>query len=72
MENPDINNIENEDEVQIPVNLERYLKDNLGVFKFVGDVVNLYATGFVKVGMNMITPSSYEFEKDENNQNNKL
>lgn len=57
-----------EDEVTIPVDLERFLKDNIGVFKFVGEVVNIYSAGFMKVVLEMITPSSYEFEKKDNNQ----
>lgn len=65
MENHDINEVTDPNEIQIPVNLERYLQDNLNVFKFAGNVVNLYFTSFVKTGMEMISPASYDFERDE-------
>lgn len=67
MENNDVIT-QHEDEVVLPVDLERYLKDNIGVFKFAGDVLNLYSVGFAKVGLEMITPSSYEFEQKDDHQ----
>ncbi|GAB1397169.1 MAG TPA: hypothetical protein PKN57_06125 [Saprospiraceae bacterium] len=65
MENHDVNEQAQPDEIKIPVNLEKYLQDNLKVFKFAGDVVNLYFTGLVRTGMDMITPTTYEFDKRE-------
>lgn len=71
MENDDLNEAKN-DELQIPVNLEKYLKDNLSLFKYLGEVANMYSTGFIKVGLNMINPSSYEFEKPEDSSNDPI
>lgn len=67
MENIDLNETR-DDEIQIPVNLEKYLKDNLSVFKFLGEVANMYSAGFIKVGLNMIEPSSYDFDKENDEE----
>ncbi|GEM_PF-2451266 len=65
----ELNNLDKEPEVKLPVDLQDFLKDNLSFFKFVGNTVDLYITGCLKIGPKMLSPESQSgLSKNKENQ----